>query len=74
MRALVFNPGSNSLKFDVIDTVSEQRFASEGIKRASGAIESFGKQGKQPTLSLIAAGKVVHQENVRVNDFREATN
>jgi len=73
MRALVFNPGSNSLKFEVIDTVAAQRFAHEGTKRVSGAIESFGKPGKQPTLSLTERGKVVHQQDVQVEDFRGAT-
>ena len=73
MRALVFNPGSNSLKFEVIDTVEGQRYASAGTKRVSAAIESFGKPDKQATLSVLEVRKTVHEEDVNVTDFTTAT-
>ena len=89
MRLLVFNPGSNSLKFEVVETADGQRQASAGRKRFSGAIESFGKPGKQATLSITdhhaavpenalpgvqpAVPDVVHRENVDVADFTGAT-
>ena len=73
MRVLVFNPGSNSLKFEVVDTAEDQRFASAGQKRLSAAIESFGKPGKRATLSVIEGRETVHQQEVDVHDFAGAT-
>lgn len=41
--ALVFNPGSNSLKFEVVDLAEGQKAASEAHKRASASVENIGK-------------------------------
>ncbi len=73
MRLLIFNPGSNSLKFEIVETAERQRFASAGKQRLSAAIESFGKPEKRATLSVMEKRKTVHQEEVDVHDFTGAT-
>ncbi len=73
MRALVFNPGSNSLKFEVIDTTPGQKYASGGKKLLSAAIENFGKERKQATLTILNGRATVHEEDVEVRDFYSAT-
>lgn len=70
MRLLVFNPGSNSLKFHIVDTAHEQRTASGGTSRLTAAIENFGKPA---TLSEIREGKTVEEHQVDVHDMTQAT-
>ncbi len=41
--ALVFNPGSNSLKFDLVELHAEQRAAAEATKLASAVLDDVGK-------------------------------
>ena len=47
--ALVFNPGSNSLKFELIDLDPQQHVASDATKVSSAAIDDIGKS---PMLSV----------------------
>ncbi len=70
MRVLVFNPGSNSLKFQVVDTKAGQRYASGGATILSGAIENFGKAAM---LTILQGRKTVHHEEVDVQDMTQAT-
>ncbi len=74
MRILVFNPGSSSLKFDLIETGA----STWGKKKVSDAIESFerGRHGESAAQILKEIGdvdaiacRVVHGANL----FREAT-
>ena len=44
--ALVFNPGSNSLKFELVEMPAGQRFASDATKLASVGIDDIGKKAK----------------------------
>lgn len=67
--ALVFNPGSNSLKFEVVTTVAGQRFASEGTKRVSAAIEDFGDAA---TFSIVSGQESKGKEQVSVPDMAAA--
>lgn len=43
---LAFNPGSNSLKFDLIDIRKSQRYASGGQKLISGNVDDVGRAGR----------------------------
>ncbi len=58
--ALVFNPGSNSLKFEVIQCETGQHVASRAKKLASAALDSIGKQ---PKLSVYKGREVISEEN-----------
>lgn len=44
--ALVFNPGSASLKFEVVEANPRQAVASEGEKLASASLEGIGKHAR----------------------------
>ncbi len=46
LTALVFNPGSNSLKFEVIECQMGQAIASEAKKLASAGLDDIGKTPK----------------------------
>jgi acetate kinase len=72
MRILVFNPGSSSLKFELIETGS----SAWGEKKVSESIESFGQQTVAQILSRIEFNsvemivcRVVHGASL----FREPT-
>lgn len=43
-NALVFNPGSNSLKFELVQLEANQRTASEGRLLASAVLDGIGKE------------------------------
>ena len=74
MRALIFNPGSASLKFEIIDTQPRQRLAGEARKLLSAAIEEIGKiGGGKAKLSLIADHATTHTETVDAHDMPSAT-
>ncbi len=64
--ALVFNPGSNSLKFDLIELVDGQRRASEAAKLTSGALDGIGKQAK---LSISKGGQVASEQDTQASDM-----
>ena len=67
--ALVFNPGSNSLKFEVVEMAAGQTFASEAIKRVSAAIENFGDNA---TLTVFRGRAIERKEQVQVPDMAVA--
>jgi acetate kinase len=67
---LALNPGSNSLKFDIVDVHKGQRFAAEGEKLATGAIDNIGKDA---TAELIRDGEKLVDRKAPSNDFTEAT-
>jgi acetate kinase len=64
MTILVFNAGSNSLKFDVIDAQAGQPTPSAGRALASGAIDDIGKQA-----TFTSGGR---RTSVRAGSYREA--
>ena len=68
-NALVFNPGSNSLKFQVVETAEGQRFASEARSRVSAAIEDFGEAA---TLTMTRGREIESKEQVAVADMEAA--
>ena len=68
-NVLVFNPGSNSLKFEVVETAEGQTVASEARKRVSAAIEDFG--GKA-TLTVFRGREIEKKEEVDVPDMGAA--
>jgi acetate kinase len=43
MIVLVLNPGSNSLKFDVIEAAQGQQMPSAGKRLSAGSVENIGK-------------------------------
>jgi acetate kinase len=67
---LAFNPGSNSLKFDIVEVQREQRYACEGKCLLSGAIDDIGKKG---TIQVSRNGETVHSATISCKDFNEAT-
>ncbi len=73
-NALVFNPGSNSLKFEVVETAAGQRFASEAHKQVSAAIEDFGETATLTVVhELRGRGREVEKkEQVEVPDMGAA--
>ena len=69
MRAIVFNPGSNSLKFEVAELKKGQRVASEAKKLLSASIDDIGKQSK---LSVFDGRKTSHTEDCNAADMKAA--
>ena len=67
--ALVFNPGSNSLKFELIDCAVGQSVASLGKKLASASLDRVGKQAK---LSMMQGREVAFEESVEAHSMGEA--
>ncbi len=67
---LAFNPGSNSLKFDMVETATKHACAGDGRKLLSGSVDNIGKQTK---LVLVRDGKTVGERRGEFKDFREAT-
>ena len=65
-KSLIFNPGSHSLKFELIETVPGQRFASQGVKLASAMIEGIGKGAK---LQVFRRHEVIHEEPCEADDM-----
>jgi acetate kinase len=70
MRALVFNPGSNSLKFELVALKQGQKIASEATLQAGGAIDDIGK--RQPVLSVYHGREVVGTEPCAAPDMQAA--
>ncbi len=68
-NALVFNPGSNSLKFEVVETAEGQTVASEATKRVSAAIEDFGAKA---ALTVFRGREIERKEEVNVPDMGAA--
>lgn len=67
---LAFNPGSNSLKFDLVETSPELRCAGDGRKLLSGVVDHIGKQTK---LVLQRGGETVDEREGEFADFTAAT-
>ena len=67
--ALVFNPGSNSLKFELIELAADQRIASQARKLASAALDGIGKE---TTLSVFDGREVVSENKLDVKDMTAA--
>ena len=67
--ALVFNPGSNSLKFEVVEISPQQTVASEATKRASAIVDGIGKGAK---LLVYEGREVVSEAGVEANDMTAA--
>ncbi len=67
--ALVFNPGSNSLKFELVEINPAQQIASDARKLASAAFDDIGKT---PKLSVYQGREVVHTEDADVPDMAAA--
>ncbi|WP_419805226.1 acetate/propionate family kinase [Terriglobus sp.] len=68
--ALVFNPGSNSLKFELVELDSEQGFAGEANKLASAVLDGIGKDTK---LLVMKDGKTVSSEKADAADMTAGT-
>jgi acetate kinase len=69
MNVLVMNPGSNSLKVEVVSCSPTQRFASEGRKLVSLILEGIGHA---PCLSVLQGKKTTHTEPIQAKDYGEA--
>ena len=67
---IAFNPGSNSLKFDLVQIQPNQTRASQAGKLLSGTVDDIGKQTK---LILTHKGKTVAEHEGDFQDFSAAT-
>ena len=68
--ALVFNPGSNSLKFELIELLDGQVVASLATKLVSGSLDDIGK--KEPKLSLRKGSEPAASKSVDAGDMAAA--
>lgn len=67
---LCLNPGSNSLKFDLVETSANQPRASAGKRLVTGGIDNVGK----PTEIEITRGtETLHKEPVPAGDYGAMT-
>jgi acetate kinase len=66
-RALVFNPGSNSLKFEIVELSEGQQIASEGRTLARAMIDSVGKDAR---LQRLNGHEVLQEEPCEAEDMR----
>jgi acetate kinase len=69
-KVLVFNPGSNSLKFELVEVQQGQRFASEGKPLWRGAIDNIGAE---TAVELYRGSEKVIESKIASSDFTEAT-
>jgi len=65
--ALAFNPGSASLKFEVIELEPGQRTASEGRKVAAASIEEIGSRAR---LLVFEGRSIARTESCELPDMR----
>lgn len=70
MNILVFNAGSASLKFEVIQAESTINTPNQGRKLVSGIIEEIGKD---TVLSQLKGKQVIHQQSITAQNYEEAT-
>jgi acetate kinase len=68
MNVLVFNPGSASLKFELI-AAQPQATPDQGTKLVSGSIEGIREK---TTFSLLEKKRIVHREQIAAADYGEA--
>ncbi len=64
--ALSFNPGSNSLKFELVELAGDQRVASQGEKVASAALDGIGKKTR---LSVYKGREVIAEQDAVARDM-----
>jgi acetate kinase len=69
---LTLNPGSNSLKADVVEVRAEQRFGCESLTHTSAAIENIAKD-KPATFSRMQGRETAESHDVDANSFTDAT-
>ena len=69
---LVLNPGSNSLKADVVEVRAEQRFGCESLTRTSAMVENIGKD-KPATFSRMEGRETAESHDVDAKSFTDAT-
>ena len=69
---LTLNPGSNSLKADVVEVRAEQRFGCESRIHTSAAIENIAKD-KPATLSRMQGRETAESHDVEAASFTDAT-
>ncbi len=67
---LVFNPGGNSLKAEIVECDPAERYAFEAVERVSLGIEGIGKK---PSLLRYEGKSVVAREPVDALDYGAAT-
>ena len=67
--ALAFNPGSNSLKFELVEVRQGASRASELLKLASASIDDIGKK---PKLTVYEGRKAAEQHEVEAGDMQAA--
>ncbi len=67
--ALVFNPGSNSLKFELVELQAGQAVASQATKLASAALDDIGKKSK---LSVYDGREVKSEQELEAKDMTAA--
>ena len=67
--ALIFNPGSNSLKFELLELQPSQQTASDAKSLAQAAIDGIGKE---PKLSVFHDDKQVSEERCDAPDMAKA--
>ena len=68
--ALVFNPGSNSLKFELVELDLKQPFAGEATRLASAVLDGIGKDTK---LAVLKNGKTISSEKADAVNMSEGT-
>jgi acetate kinase len=69
---LTLNPGSNSLKADVVEVRAEQRFGCESLTRTSAMVENIGKD-TPATFSRMQGRETAESHEVDANSFTDAT-
>ncbi|MGI4830504.1 MAG: acetate/propionate family kinase, partial [Janthinobacterium lividum] len=67
--ALVFNPGSNSLKFDLVELAADQPIASHATKLASAALDGIGRD---TTLSVYRGREIIAENRIEAKDMTAA--
>ncbi len=70
MQVLVFNVGSASLKFDLIEAAPATASPSQGETLASCIIEGIG--GDKPSLSRLEGKNVASKEDIEAKDYGDA--
>jgi acetate kinase len=68
---LVLNPGSNSLKADVVEVTADQRFGCESETRAAAMVEGIGKE-KPATFSRVEGRESKDTREVEAKSFADA--
>jgi acetate kinase len=69
---LTLNPGSNSLKADVVEVRTGQRFGCESQTRTSAMVENIAKD-KTATFSRMNGRETAESHDVEANSFTDAT-